>query len=99
MNWPTFSLKQLFVSVFLMSVGMAGITFAARYLERRSPEWATTTVLGAVVATIGVIMLVAKRRRTLALIWVLSSVLIGVGVGGVAAKNRHPGIEPALSNT
>jgi hypothetical protein len=92
MNWPQFSLKQLFISMFLISAGMAAISFAIRSLEPRSIECAAAKVLGAVTIVVGALLLVTKQRRTKALIWILGGALVGIIIGSVTTTIVNPSL-------
>jgi hypothetical protein len=92
MNWPSFSLKQLFVSMFLMSAGMGVIAFSFRSLPWQSVECAAGKVLGAVAIILGAVLLVTKQRRTKALIWVLGGILIGIIIGSVITTIVDPSL-------
>lgn len=91
MNWPKFNLKQLFVSMFLMSAGMGAIAYSFRSLDGRSIECAAGKVLGVVVIIVGALLLVTKERRTKALIWVLGGILVGYFIGCIIATIAMPG--------
>lgn len=92
MDRLSFSLKQLFVSMFLMSAGMAAISYAFRSLYPDSVECAAAKVLGAVAIILGALLLVTKQRRMRALILVLCGILAGFMVGGIISAIAIPGL-------
>lgn len=91
-------MKQLLVSILWISIGFGGIAFSLREWNlslRQSDDWLaniqpivhiTARVVGWTFVCIGVIALVATRRRTKVLIVALCGAIFGLFVGAMAYR-------------
>jgi hypothetical protein len=90
MHWPRFSLRLLLASTVVLSIGMGGVGFALRSLGPRGVPRAVVLALSLVCLLVGVVMLVAKRRRTFVLIIALTGMIVGAILGGVIGHAMDP---------
>lgn len=90
MKRPQYSLRQLFLAILLMAVGMGSVGFAHRSLEHRTLPWALGLVAGGVLIVFGAIVLITKHRRAKALMWVALGVAAGLMNGGLAIQILVP---------